>query len=108
MKESVRVISVRKHLDLNSDYGEMIAAVIFAIAKMFRINLIENTKRALAAAKARGVKLGKRPWKWTGEVKPLRERGMHVPEIAKRFGKSKHAVRNVLSGKTATYSESRY
>lgn len=81
---------------------EMIAAVIFAIAKMFRTNLIENTKRGLEAAKARGVKLGKRPGKWTAEVKPLHDCGMSVPEIAKRFNKSRQAVHNVLNGKTAT------
>src|SRR6478672_7321702 len=94
MKKGVRVVSVTEHLDLDSDYGEMIAAVIFAIAKMFRTNLIENTKRGLAAAKARGVKLGKRPGKWTAEVKPLHEGGMSVPDIAKRFGKSRQAVHN--------------
>lgn len=103
MKKGVRVVSVTEHLDLDSDYGEMIAAVIFAIAKMFRTNLIENTKRGLEAAKARGVKLGKRPGKWMAEVKPLHEGGMSVGDIAKRFGKSRQGVRNVLNGKTATY-----
>ena len=103
MKKGVRVVSVTEQLDFADDSGEMIASLLFSIAKMYRTKLIENTKRGLEAAKARGVKLGKRPGKWTVEVKPLHDGGMSVTDIAKRFNKSRQAVHNILNGKTATY-----
>jgi hypothetical protein len=52
-----------------------------------------------------GVKLGKRPGKWTAEVKALRESGMSVPDIARKFNRSRQAIHNVLSGKTAVYEK---
>jgi hypothetical protein len=33
----------------------------------------------------------------------LHEGGMYVPDIARKFSKSRQAVHNVLNGKTATY-----
>ena len=106
-KKGVRVVSVTEQLDFGDDSGEMIASLLFSIAKMYRTKLSENTKRGLAAAKARGVKLGKRPGKWTAEVKQLRAEGMTVNDIAKRFNKSKQAVWNVLNGKTAVWEPAR-
>ena len=103
MKQGVRVVSVTEQLDLGTDAGEMIASLLFSIAKMYRTKLIENTKRGLAAAKARGVKLGKRPGKWTLEVKPLHDSGMSPSDIARKLGRSRQAVHNVLKGVTATY-----
>lgn len=103
LKKGVRVISVTEQLDFSSDQGEMIASLLFSIAKMYRTKLIEGTKRGLEAAKARGVKLGRRPGRWTAEVKALSDKGMSPPEIAKRFGVTRQAVHNVLNGKTAVY-----
>jgi len=103
MKKGVRVVSVTEQLDFGDDSGEMIASLLFSIAKMYRTKLSENTKRGLEAAKARGVKLGKRPGKWTAEVRALHESGMTPTQIAKRFGKSRQAVHNVLKGITAIY-----
>ena len=104
MKQGVRVISVTEQLDFGDDSGEMIASLLFSIAKMYRTKLSENTKRGLAAAKARGVKLGKRPGRWTAEVKQLRDSGMTVAEIATKFGKSRQAVWNVLNGVTSVWA----
>ena len=103
MKKGVRLVSVTEQLDLNTDAGEMIASLLFSIAKMYRTKLIENTKRGLEAARARGVKLGKRPGKWTLEVKPLHDAGMSPPDIARKLGRTRQAVHNVLNGKTATW-----
>jgi len=107
MKKGVRVVSVTEQLDFGDDSGEMIASLLFSIAKMYRTKLSENTKRGLEAARARGVKLGKRPGKWTMEVKALREAGLSVSEIATKFGKSRQAVHNVLNGVTAVYEPPR-
>jgi DNA invertase Pin-like site-specific DNA recombinase len=70
---------------------------------MQRDELSNATKRGLAAAKARGVKLGKRPGKWTTEVKPLHEAGLSPSDIARKLGRSRQAVHNVLKGVTAIH-----
>ena len=46
----------------------------------------------------------KRPGKWTAQVKLLHDSGLSAIEIAKRFGKSRQAVHNVLKGVTAIYT----
>lgn len=105
LAKDVRIVAVAQQLDFSGSVGQLVASVLFAIAQMERENLRENTKRGLAAARARGVKLGGRvPGKWTAEVHALRDAGMSVAEIAAKFGKTRQAVHNVLTGKTATYS----
>lgn len=111
MKKGVRVISITEQLDFGDDSGEMIASLLFSIAKMYRTKLIENTKRGLAEAKARGVRLGKRPtlffneasWKSAKSgvqrpkfIEPLLAKGMSVSEIARELNVSRQAVYNVL------------
>lgn len=115
MKRGVRVVSVTEQLDFGDDSGEMIASLLFSIAKMYRTKLIENTKRGLAAAKARGVKLGKRPtlffneavWKAaraSGDCKikrpkliqPLMKRGMSVSSIARELDVTRQAIYSAI------------
>ena len=103
LDKGVRVVAIAEQFDFYGASGELVAAVLFAVAKMQRDELSNATKRGLVAARAKGVKLGKRPGKWTAEVKPLHDGGMSVLDIANRFGKSRQAVHNVLKGKTATY-----
>ena len=92
----IRIVSVSQQLDFNGTTGQLIASVLFAVAQMERENLRENTKRGLAAAKARGVKLGKRPRLFAKDILPLRKSGMTVTEIAKKFGKSRQAIYDAL------------
>lgn len=103
LDKGVRVVSIAEQFDFYGPQGELIAALLFALAKMQRDELSNATKRGLAAAKARGVVLGKRPGRWTSEVHGLRKQGMTVQQIALKFNRSKQAVRNVLSGKTGVY-----
>ncbi|MEX2308523.1 MAG: recombinase family protein [Pirellulales bacterium] len=103
LDKGVRVVSIAEQFDFYGSTGELVAAVLFAVAKMQRDELSNATRRGLAAAKERGVKLGKRPGKWTAEVKALHEKGMSMTDIAKRFGKTRQAVWNVLNGKTPVY-----
>ncbi len=74
----------------------MIASLLFAVAAMERETLRENTKRGLAAAQARGVRLGKRPGQWCKKVRPLLKAGLTIGEVADRLGKSRQAVYDVL------------
>jgi DNA invertase Pin-like site-specific DNA recombinase len=80
----ISVVSVSQQLDFSGPMGQMIAGVLFAIAQMERENLRENTKRGLAAAKARGVKLGKRPKHFAKDIVPLLKSGMSLSKAGSR------------------------
>jgi len=100
LKREIRVISVTQQLDFAGATGQLIASVLFAVAAMERENLRENTKRGMLAAKARGVKLGKRSKLFAKDIKPLLEKGLSVAEVADRMGKSKQAIYNCLKRAT--------
>jgi DNA invertase Pin-like site-specific DNA recombinase len=92
LDRGIRVIAVTQQLDFSGAVGQMIASVLFAIAQMERENLRENTRRGMAAAKARGVKLGKRPVLFAKDILPLLESGLSVNDVATKLGKSRQAV----------------
>lgn len=96
LESGVRVVSVTEQFDFYGDFGEVISALLFAIARMYRTSLIENTKRGLQRAKERGVKLGKRPGKWTKQIKPLLDEGLNVSQVARRLGRSRQGVADAM------------
>jgi len=96
LKKGVRIISVTERLDFDGAMGEMLASIFFALARMERQNLIENTNRGLAAAKARGVKLGRKPKLFIKEILPLLEAGERVAEVARMKKVTTQAVYMLL------------
>ena len=96
LAKGVRIVAITQDLDFNGKLGEFMMAVLFAFAQMERENLRENTKRGIAAARARGVRLGKRPGQWCKKVSPLLKAGLTIGEVADRLGKSRQAVYDVL------------
>lgn len=96
LDKQVRIISITQQLDFSGATGQLIAGVLLAVAQMERENLRENTKRGLAAAKARGVKLGKRPVLFAKDIVPLIKKGMTVQAIADKLNKTKVAIYNCL------------
>jgi DNA invertase Pin-like site-specific DNA recombinase len=90
--KDIRVVAVAQQFDFSGTVGQMIAAVLFALAQMERENLRENTKRGMAAAKAKGVKLGKRPKLFARDIVPLLLSGQNVSEVARTLGKSRPAI----------------
>lgn len=95
--KKVRVIAVAQQLDFAGPVGELLAAVLFALAAMERENIRENTKRGLAAAKANGVKLGRRPKLFAKDIMPLLDSGMSIGAAAKQLGKSRQAIYDALA-----------
>ena len=69
--KQVRVIATRQDLDFSGPIGKMIAGLLFALARMERENLRENTKRGLAHARANGVTLGKPQVVFGKQIVPL-------------------------------------
>jgi len=96
LEKKVRVISITQQLDFSGITGQLVMAVLFALAQMERENLSENTKRGLAAAKDRGVKLGKRPVLFAKDIIPLIEKGMTIQAIADKLNKTKMAIYKCL------------
>ena len=90
--KGIRVIAVAQQIDFNGTVGKIIAAVLMGVAQMERENLRENTKRGLAAARERGVKLGRPDKIDLAQVKKLRGKGVAVSEIAQRLGCSRQGI----------------
>ena len=96
LEKDVRIIATSQQLDFSGAVGQMIASVLFAVAAMERENLRENTKRGLAAAKARGVKLGKRPKLFAKDIVPLLQDGFSIARVSKKLGKTRQAIYDAL------------
>lgn len=96
LKRDIRIISVTQQLDFSGLTGQLVASVLFALAALERENLRENTKRGIAAARARGAKLGKRPKLFAKNIIPLIEKGHTILEVSERLGKTKQAIYNCL------------
>ena len=90
------MISVTQQLDFSGAVGQMVASVLFAVAQMERENLRENTKRGIGAAKAKGVRLGKRPTLLAKDIVPLLQDGLKIADIARKLGKSRQAIYDAL------------
>ena len=96
LDKDVRIIATSQQLDFSGAVGQMIASVLFAVAAMERENLRENTKRGIAAARARGVKLGKRPKLFAKDIVPLLQAGDSIAKVSQKLGKTRQAIYDTL------------
>jgi DNA invertase Pin-like site-specific DNA recombinase len=96
IKKDVRVVSTSQQLDFSGSVGQLLAAVLFAVGQMERENISENTKRGMAYAKAKGVKLGKRPKLFVKDIMPLIELGYSISDISRIIKKSRPAIYNTF------------
>jgi len=107
LEKGIRLVSVTQQLDFSGPVGEMIASILFALAAMERENLRENTKRGLAAARAKGVKFGKQATIHAEDVVPLLRSGMMITDAAAKFGKTRQAVYHMLRREGISIAEAR-
>lgn len=107
LAQGVRIVSVTQQFDFAGATGKLIASVLLAIAEMERDAIAERTVAGLAAARARGVRLGRppgtgRPWPLARRkidpllARSLRAQGVTVAAIAVWFKVSPQAVRYAL------------
>ena len=108
-ERGVRVVSLCERLDLNGAVGQIIASVLFGVAQMEREAINERIRAGMAARRAKGLPMGRRPGvrlPWSPakrKVNPelarsLKAQGASVKDIAARFGCSVQAVYPVLRG----------
>lgn len=100
-KAGVRVVSTSQQLDFSGATGQLIAAVLFAVAQMEQETRRERQAVGIAAARARGVYMGRKAGATKSmpqEASRLRARGFMDNEIAKQLGVSRRTVQRYLKG----------
>jgi DNA invertase Pin-like site-specific DNA recombinase len=91
-KAGIRVVSVTQQLDFSGPAGQLVAAVLFAVAEMEQETRRERQAAGIAAAKANGIYLGRKPGTYKAEperAKDLAAKGLRPVEIAKALGISR-------------------
>jgi len=95
----VRVVSVTQQIDLSGTVGHLVAGVLFGIAEIEREHIRERQAAGIAAAKGKGVYIGRK--KGTTKATParakeLKEQGLRPREIASALSVTERTVRNYL------------
>jgi len=101
------VVSLREGLDLGSAAGRLQAQLLAAFAEFEASIISSRTKAGLAAARARGARLG-RPRAPIDEARidAMRQSGARVCEIARALRVSRATVLDRLSKKGASFDAS--
>jgi len=95
----LRVVSVTQQIDFNGSLGKMLASVLLGVAEMEQETRKERQAAGIAAAKERGVYIGRKPGTTKSKpkrAKQLREKGLNDSEIAQAMGISRRTVQRYL------------
>lgn len=97
----IRIVSVTQQIDMSGVVGQLIAAVLFAMAEMELSTSKERQAAGIAVAKSKGTYSGRQ--KGTTKAKPerareLKAKGLSAAEIAASLGVRERTVFRYLSG----------
>jgi DNA invertase Pin-like site-specific DNA recombinase len=98
-EQGIRVVATSQQLDFNGSVGQMVAAVLFAVAQMEQETRRERQRAGIEAARERGVYRGRRLGTTKGNPARaihLRRKGLTDPEIAQALGISRRTVQRYL------------
>ncbi len=90
---------IMENIDTSSPLGKAMFTIVSAIAELERNIIIERIKGGMATAKARGVRIGRRPTideHLTQQILQMNGMGKSIREIAKALYVSKSAVHKTL------------
>ena len=99
LRKDIRIIAINQQIDFNGATGNMVLTILIAVAEMERENIRENTKRGLANAKAKGIKLGRKfslDQEQVIKAKQLKSNGSSVRVISEQLDVTRQTVYNYL------------
>lgn len=101
---NVAFLSVKENLDLASPTGRLMVHILAAFAEFEAAILKERVKAGIAAAKARGQRLGRVPIKQakTDKIRALLALGWTTKQIAKEVGVATGTVSHVRNDRKST------
>jgi DNA invertase Pin-like site-specific DNA recombinase len=88
-KQNTNFISLSEKLDLNTSLGNVVFVIISAISQLERDLIAERVRNGLAAARARGKKIGRQRKRNDALIHSLLKAGLSFREIA-RIAKCSH------------------
>jgi DNA invertase Pin-like site-specific DNA recombinase len=110
-EEGVRFRSLTEGIETATPAGRMVAAMLGAFAQYEREIIAERTRAGLSAAKARGVKLGRRrvltASQATHAAEMVLDQGKGVRETARLLGVSPQTISRVVRAARISRSEHR-
>ena len=93
----VDFVSVSEPFDTTTPQGRLLLHLVAAMAEFERELIRERTRAGLAAARRRGVSLGRPPVEIDmDEVMLMRSKGMSIRQVAKALGVSASSVHRAL------------
>ncbi|MAZ89898.1 MAG: hypothetical protein CL693_19860 [Cellvibrionaceae bacterium] len=91
--KGVNIIISRMGVDLATDAGELLVAILSKIAEMERRKTMERANAGRARAKAEGIHLGRKPSVDHKLVKKLRKEGLSISQTATKLGVSPATIK---------------
>jgi len=101
--KGIKVLSVHENFDTSTALGRAMRELIYVFAQLEREQIGEATKQRLAALKAQGKKLGRKPASAAQirRVRRLRADGLSLREIARNASISYGTVSNIINSNGA-------
>lgn len=97
--KGIHLRSLTEAIDTSSASGRLVLSVFGALAEFERSLIIERTQAGLAAARARGARIGRPAAMTTGQVEQARtlvSAGHRVPDVARTLGVGRSTLYRVL------------
>ena len=106
-RKNANLISLTEGIDTASSVGEVIYRLFCVFADFERNVIVERTRAGLAAARARGVRLGGRPKLSAARIEEIRllvASGVSVEVASTRFGVGRSTVYRYLQSRQASHT----
>jgi DNA invertase Pin-like site-specific DNA recombinase len=98
----IQFVSYQQNIDTAGPFGEFFFTVVAAFGQLERAMIVERVRSGLAAAKTRGVRLGRRHTIVnTARVEILRRSGLSWGKVAAELGVSIPTIRRALHARSA-------
>jgi DNA invertase Pin-like site-specific DNA recombinase len=103
-QKGIRFCSLTENIDTSSSGGKLVFHMMAALAEFERSLISERTRAGIAAARARGQRIG-RPFSLTEDEfiearRLVREHGMRIEEVAERYHVHSQTIRRMLRQNT--------